>query len=224
MHRFSRIRTLLSIVVGAALLLTLVITPSFAQDEVVMTFGLSFTVDTLDPGATTFSGVEIIDGHVFDTLVKQQPLGTFHPALATDWTVNEDATEYTFNLRDDVMFHDGTPFNAEAVKYTFDRIVDPDTNSQMAFSFIGPYMESEVVDEYTVTVRFSSPNAAFLDGLSHPQLGPVSQAAVEELVKTGVSPVSLVQDLSSLNPTHLIAKLYWSRILIMPGVQKKSSV
>lgn len=181
MQRLSQLRTLLSIIVGAALLLMLVIAPVSAQDEMVMTFGLSFTVDTLDPGATTFSGVEIIDGHVFDTLVKQQPLGTFHPALATDWTVNEDATEYTFTLRDDVTFHDGTPFNAEAVKYTFDRIVDPETNSQMAFSFIGPYMESEVVDDYTITVRFSSPNAAFLDGLSHPQLGPISQAAVEEL-------------------------------------------
>lgn len=163
------------------LLLALMIAPASGQDDVVMTFGLSFSVDTLDPGATTFSGVEIIDGHVFDTLVKQQPLGTFHPALATSWEVNEDATEYTFSLRDDVIFHDGTPFNAEAVKYTFDRIVDPDTNSQMAFSFIGPYMESEVIDEYTIAVRFSAPNAAFLDGLSHPQLGPVSAAAVAEL-------------------------------------------
>ncbi|MFC1961305.1 ABC transporter substrate-binding protein, partial [Chloroflexota bacterium] len=111
----------------------------------------------------------------------QQPLGVFHPALATEWTVNENATEYTFTLRDDVTFHDGTPFNAEAVKFTFDRIVDPDLNSQMAFSFMGPYAESEVIDEYTITVRFSSPNAAFLDGLSHPQLGPVSPTAVEAL-------------------------------------------
>ena len=59
--------------------------------------------------------------------------------------------------------------------------VDPDTNSQMAFSFIGPYQETEIVDEFTVIVRFNSPNAAFLDGLSHPQLGPVSPEAVEAL-------------------------------------------
>ena len=65
-----------------------------------------------------------------------------HPSLATEWSVNDDATEYTFSLRDDVTFHDGTPFNAEAVKFTFDRIVDPDLNSQMAFSFIGPYAEN----------------------------------------------------------------------------------
>ncbi len=162
------------------LIMSFTLVPSLAQDNELV-FGLSFTVDTLDPGATTFSGVEIIDGHVFDTLVKQQPLGVFHPALATDWSVNDDATEYTFSLRDDVTFHDGTPFNAEAVKFTFDRIVDPDLNSQMAFSFIGPYMESEVLDEFTIVVRFASPNAAFLDGLSHPQLGPVSPTAVEAL-------------------------------------------
>ncbi len=181
MHAFSLRLKRLMVVMTVMASLTILLLPAAAQDEQEITFGLSFTVDTLDPGATTFSGVEIMVGHVFDTLVKQQPLGTFHPSLATEWTVNEDATEYVFTLREDVTFHDGTPFNAEAVKFTFDRIVDPATNSQMAFSFIGPYEESEVLDEYTIAVRFSSPNAAFLDGLSHPQLGPVSPAAVEAL-------------------------------------------
>ena len=177
-HLFS-FKRLTALAMVLALLL-LMVAPTFGQ-ETEIDFGLSFTVDTLDPGVTTFSGVEIIVGHVFDTLVKQEPLGVFHPSLATEWSVNEDATEYTFTLRDDVMFHDGTPFNAEAVKFTFDRIVDPDLNSQMAFSFIGPYAETEIVDDYTVIVKFSAPNAAFLDGVSHPQLGPVSPTAVEAL-------------------------------------------
>ena len=168
-------------VLAALLVMALVVAPLSAQDEVTLTFGLSYAVDTLDNTATTSSGVEIIVGHVFDTLVKQQPLGTYHPGLATSWSVSDDATEYIFELRDDVSFHDGTPFNAEAVKYTFDRIVDPDTKSQMAFSFIGPYAESEVLGDYSIAVRFSSPNAAFLDGVSHPQLGPVSPTAVEAL-------------------------------------------
>ena len=177
----KRLIRIASIALALFALLILLVTPLSAQDEVVLTFGISSGVDTLDNTATTFSSVEIIVGHVFDTLVKQQPLGVYHPGLATDWTVSDDATKYTFNLRDDVTFHDGTAFNAEAVKYTFDRIVDPDTKSQMAFSFIGPYAESEVLSEYSIAVRFSSPNAAFLDGVSHPQLGPVSPAAVEAL-------------------------------------------
>ena len=172
---------LLSLSLVAVLLLLLAVGPVAAQDEVVLTFGISRRVDTLDNTATAFSSVEVIVGHVFDTLVKQQPLGTFHPALATSWTVNDDATEYTFALRDDVTFHDGTPLNADAVKYTFDRIVNPDTMSQMGFSFIGPYLESEVLGEHSIAVRFRAPNAAFLDGLSHPQLGPVSPTAVEAL-------------------------------------------
>jgi peptide/nickel transport system substrate-binding protein len=180
MNRQALFRKQLLFILMLITALTISVLPVAAQENV-LTFGLSFTVDTLDPGATTFSGVEIIDGHVFDTLVTQQPLGEFQPGLATEWSVNDDATEYTFSLRDDVTFHDGTPFNAEAVKFTFDRIVDPDLQSQMAISFIGPYQETEVVDDYTVIVRFSSPNAAFLDGLSHPQLGPVSPTAVEEL-------------------------------------------
>ena len=114
-------------VLAALLIVALASAPLSAQDEVTLTFGISSGVDTLDNTATTFSSVEIIVGHVFDTLVKQQPLGVYHPGLATDWSVSDDATEYVFNLRDDVTFHDGTPFNAEAVKYTFDRIVDPDT-------------------------------------------------------------------------------------------------
>ncbi len=180
MHMYPILKRRLFLTLILVLALTVVIAPAAGQDKELV-FGLSFTVDTLDPGATTFSGVEIMVGHVFDTLVRQQPLGTFHPGLATEWSVNADATEYTFKLRDDVTFHDGTPFNAAAVKFTFDRIVDPALNSQMAFSFIGPYQETEIVDDYTVIVRFASPNAAFLDGLSHPQLGPVSPTAVEAL-------------------------------------------
>jgi peptide/nickel transport system substrate-binding protein len=167
----------------SVLLAGLAIAPVAAQDNTELVYATRFVPDTLDPSVTFSSGVEIIVGHMFDPLVRQEPLGTFLPGLATEWTVNDDATEYIFTLRDDVTFHDGTPFNAEAVKFTFDRIVDPATNSQMAFSFIGSstYQESEVLDEYTVAVRFSSPNAAFLDGLSHPQLGPVSPTAVAEL-------------------------------------------
>lgn len=175
----SIVSRFLSLLLASLLLLALV-APVAAQDAT-LTFGISRGVDTLDPTATTFSSVEVIVGHVFDTLVKQQPLGVFHPGLATSWTVNDDATEYVFELRDDVSFHDGAAFNAEAVKYTFDRIVDPDTKSQMAFSFIGPYAESEVLGEHSIAVRFSSPNAAFLDGVSHPQLGPISPTAVEAL-------------------------------------------
>lgn len=144
-----------------------------------LNFGISNNVDTLDPNVTTFSSVGVIMFHVFSPLVYQNPLGTFHPGLATEWTINEDATEYIFTLREDVVFHDGTPFNAEAVKYTFDRVANPETRSQLAISLLGPYAESEVLGEYQIAVRFNAPYAPFLNSISTPYLAPSSPSAIE---------------------------------------------
>lgn len=161
--------------------LSLTVAPIFAQGSTELRYGISNNLDTLDPNVTTYSSVGVIMFHVFDTLVLQDPLGTYHPALATSWEINDDATEYTFILRQDAVFHDGTPVNAEAVKFTFDRIANPDTVSQLAISLLGPYAESEVVDDYTITVRFSAPYAPFLNSLSTPYLGIASPTAVETL-------------------------------------------
>src|SRR5690349_5893931 len=59
---------------------------------------------------------------VVDSLVAQLPDGQLVPWLATDWEVSDDLTQFTFNLETGITFSDGTPFNAEAVKYNFDRI------------------------------------------------------------------------------------------------------
>jgi peptide/nickel transport system substrate-binding protein len=146
-----------------------------------ITYGMAGNFDKLDPNATTFTRVGRITLHVAEPLVWQKTLGEFEPGLATEWSVNEDATEYTFKLREGVTFHDGTPFNAEAVKFTFDRIVDPETKSQTAFSLIGPYEETEIINDHEIKVKFSSPYAPFLDSLSNPYLAPVSPTAVERV-------------------------------------------
>jgi peptide/nickel transport system substrate-binding protein len=139
--------------------------------------GIPAGFDRLDPNVTTFSRVGNITMHMTDPLVWQVEPGVYAPGLATEWEINEDATEYRFKLRDDVTFHDGTPFNAEAIKFTFDRIVDPETQSQSAFSNIGPYLETEVVNDYEVIVRFNTGYAPFLDNLSGTTLVPVSPTA-----------------------------------------------
>lgn len=163
-----------SLLIGAVL-------PLSAQDGAELQVGISNNVDTLDANVTTFSSVGSIMNHVYDPLVWQDPLGTFHPGLATEWSVNEDATEYSFTLREGVTFHDGTPFTADDIKYTFDRIVNPDTGAQTAFSLIGPYAETVVTDDTHIVVRFNSPFAPFLDSASTPYLGITSQEAVESM-------------------------------------------
>src|SRR5438309_2070256 len=156
---------------------------AYAQATGTLTYGMAGGFDTLDVTATTFTRVGRIGLHLVDPLVWQTQPGQFAPGLATSWTASPDATSYTFKLRSDVRFHDGTPLTAEAVKVTFDRIVDPETKSQTAFSFIGPYDRTEVVDPYTVRVRFKSPYAAFLDGASTPYLGIISPAALTKYGK-----------------------------------------
>lgn len=144
-----------------------------------MTYGMAGTFDKLDPNATTFTRVSRVTLHVVEPLIWQTGPGEFVPGLATDWSVNEDGTEYTFTLREGVTFHDGTPFDAEAVKFTLDRIIDPETNAQTAISLIGPYESSEVISPTEIRVKLSAPFAPFLDGVSSPNLGIISPSAFE---------------------------------------------
>ncbi|HEV2634432.1 MAG TPA: ABC transporter substrate-binding protein [Actinocrinis sp.] len=109
--------------------------------------------------------------NVFDSLVAEDVNGAFHPWLATSWTYTEDLTSYTFKLRQDVKFSDGTPFDAAAVKANFDRIAAPSTKSQLAASLLGPYTGTDVVDQYTAKVNFSKSYAPFLQAASTAYLG-----------------------------------------------------
>lgn len=116
---------------------------------------------------------------IYDSLVVQLPDNTIKPWLATDWTISEDGKSYTFNLRQDVKFHDGTPFNAEAVKYNFDRILDPATKASNAAALLKPYESSKVIDEYTIQLNLTTPSRAFLGNLSQALLGIVSPTAAQ---------------------------------------------
>jgi peptide/nickel transport system substrate-binding protein len=151
-----------------------------AQGKTELVYGISNRVDTLDPNVTTFSSVGRIMTHVVEGLVWQPKLGEFVPGLATEWSISADGKEYTFKLRKDVKFHDGTPFNAQAVKFTYDRIANPDTKAQTASSQLGPYQESVVVDDSTITIKFKTPFAPFLSGASNTYLGIVSPTAFEK--------------------------------------------
>ncbi|TDG00731.1 ABC transporter substrate-binding protein [Paenibacillus piri] len=145
-----------------------------------LTFGVASSPGGLDPNVYPGAADYRIMRSIFDSLVVQMPDQSFKPWLATEWTVSPDSKSYTFKLRKDVKFHDGTPFNAAAVKYNFDRIVNPGTKSRFAVTLIGPYESSEVIDEFTVKVNLKSPYSAFLSSLSQAFLGIVSPAAAQK--------------------------------------------
>jgi peptide/nickel transport system substrate-binding protein len=147
-----------------------------------LVYGYHDCGDSFDPAATFSSWVELTLSAVYDTLVYYGPDLEYYPGLAESWEVSDDGKDYTFHLRQDVTFHDGTPFTADAVKYTFDRIgVASTTVGKGAAGLMGEYDSTEIVDDYTVIIHFAEPFAAFLSSASHPFLSIVSPAAVQEL-------------------------------------------
>ncbi|MEC0302080.1 ABC transporter substrate-binding protein [Terribacillus saccharophilus] len=146
-----------------------------------LTFAISVPIvgDLLDPHRSASPGNSRIQRSMFDSLVAQEEDGSFAPWLATEWEISEDQKSYTFHLRDDVTFTDGTPFNAEAVKFNFERIKNLDAPG-LSLSFIGPYESTEIIDEHTVRIHFSKPFSPFLSNLATENLAMVSPTAVEE--------------------------------------------
>jgi peptide/nickel transport system substrate-binding protein len=140
--------------------------------------------DSLDPGATGLVSVAQMLSTMFDTLMWKFPNDpTYYPGLAQSYTVSADAKTYTFKLRRGIKFHDGTPFNADAVKATFDHIVNPATKSLSAIGALGPYVETRVLDPYTAQVVFSAPNAAFVNEMTQVTLAISSPAALQKYGK-----------------------------------------
>jgi peptide/nickel transport system substrate-binding protein len=143
-----------------------------------LVFGLPQEPDVLDPHTTALAVASRVMLNIYDPLVWKDNAGEYHPGLARSWEISPDGLTYTFKLRDDVKFHDGTPFNAEAVKVNFDRVINPATKAKGARSNIGPYKATEVVDQYTARVILAEPFAPFLDSLSQPTLSIISPAAI----------------------------------------------
>ena len=121
--------------------------------------------DTLDPHrATSTLSMQVWD-QIYDTLLAFDMDGRPQPHIARDWTVSDDGLEYTFTLEDGVLCHDGTPFDANDVKYTVDRAFDSDRPSLTKNSW-GPITEVTVVDPLTVKFTMSSRFGAFLPFLA----------------------------------------------------------
>ncbi len=145
-----------------------------------LVYGLTLAPSGLDPHVNASSELGIPLTSLYDPLVWQDVDGAFVPGLAESWEVSEDGLAYTFHLRRDVKFHDGTAFDAEAVRFNFERIVDPATKSQKAAAMMGSYEQTEVVDDHTVVVHFQEPYAPFLDSASQVYLGMASPTAVRK--------------------------------------------
>lgn len=140
----------------------------------------SADAENYDPHQRPQLHARTISRNIADTLTDQDPeTGEILPWLATDWEISDDVTEFTFTLRDDVTFSDGTPLTAEVVKANFDRIIEIGPLAFVAAGLLRGYVESEVIDEHTVTVRFDEPNAQFLQATAVQSLSILAPATLE---------------------------------------------
>ena len=172
---------------GAILALSSFASPGAAQTPPgVLVVGQIAEPKALDPAAVTAVNDFRILMNVYDGLVRYKS-GTLEvePALATSWEISDDGTVYTFSLRDGVSFHDGSPFNAEAVKFNFDRMLNEDhpfhdTGPFPLSFFFSAITSTEAVDDMTVRFTLNAPYAPFLSNLAYPTGLIVSPAAVEQ--------------------------------------------
>ena len=127
-----------------------------------LTVGLDQEPPTIDPHASPSPVTFQILPSVTESLMFKGMDGRIVPWLATAYKVSPDGKSFTFTLRKDVHFSDGAPLNAAAVKWNFDRIVDPHFKAGAALIPLTGYAGSQVIDESTVQVNFKEPNAPFL--------------------------------------------------------------
>jgi peptide/nickel transport system substrate-binding protein len=129
----------------------------------------------IDPNQVYWIESRSLDRQFADSLTDQDPkTGKVVPWLATSWTANDDATSYTFKLRQGVTFSDGTPFDATAVKTAFDATFGLGPKSLLGLTYLAGYQSTTVTGPDSVKVDFKTPNAAFLQATSTTTLAILS--------------------------------------------------
>lgn len=165
---------------------------SLAQDAGGDTLVIGFEVDavTFDLPKYTGAATQRLSQLVHENLVIAHTDGTYEPVLATSWTNSDDLTEWTFELRPDVRFHDGTPFDAAAVVENFRRLLDPE-RSTVAAGWGAVIHDVVALDDMTVQFRLSSPRVSFIhEFIAEARAGIMSPTAANELGEAyGRSPV-----------------------------------
>ena len=144
--------------------------PALAAPSNSLTIATSSDLEpaSLDGQVDPYQSAWLLDSFVTDSLVVLSPAGKYLPALASQWNLSAHGQIWTLSLRQGLTFQDGTAFDADAVKFNIDRVMNPDTHSALMAAYLGVknFLKTETVDKYTVRIIYSSPVPALLYGLS----------------------------------------------------------
>ena len=202
-------------------------------------WGMPAETDILDPHATGGWSTYQITYQIFEGLVKEDltkadvPTPPLIPALAESWTISPDGTQYTFKLRPGLKFHDGTGFDAAAVKFNFERFWDKTSPNYYpkAASFVAAYAKwikaVDVLDPMTVRVTLTAPDYEWLrQGLqSYGQPLMISPAAVKKYGNDGIAlhpigtgPFKFVERVQGVRTVLERNPDYWGRKALLDRV------
>ena len=171
-----------------------------------------------DPGAnplrTNDSASTYVNVQIYETLYRIDPVtGEFNCLLAAELpTFSDDGLTATIKLRDNIKFQDGTPFNAEAVKYTFELIQDPDFGSARA-SIVSSIDSIECPDDTTLVLHLKYEDGVLLAKLAHTNsaiVSPTAQKAQDLMTQPcGTGPYTFVSSVSGSNVVLTRNDSYW---------------
>ena len=181
----------------------------------------------IDPQNVTDGESFDVTRHIFENLVQFVPLKTeVRPGLATSWTTSKDGLTWTFKLRRGVKFHDGTPFDAQAVVFNFERMAYPDNPYHKgSFSYWESFFNGypgilkkiSAPDEHTVVIELTQPNAPFITNLATSSFGIMSPDSIkkygEDVFKNpiGTGPFRFVEWIPNERIVLERNKEYWDK-------------
>lgn len=126
-----------------------------------LVIGMTQDIDSMDPNTAESAATRELLFNVYDGLVKPDTAGNLNGAVASEWTVSDDGTVYSFTLREGVLFHDGTPVTAEDVKHSIERYRDSVTGGSLVSAFEA-VDHVDIVDDTHVDVVLKAPDTDFI--------------------------------------------------------------
>ncbi len=204
-------RTLKSVLAVAALAVTALAAPAFAQRSDI-NIAMQLEPPSLDPttGGAAAAIRSVTYDNIFEGLTKIDKDGKVQPLLAKSWDISDDGLTYTFHLQDGVTFHDGTPFTAADVKYSLDTARgEGSVNAQK--QLFAKIASVDVVDDQTVKVTLSGPQGDFLYDMAWGDAVIVSEkhAADNGTKPVGTGPYQLSEWVKGDHVTLTAYPDYW---------------